>query len=311
MRIMFNSVKELLEICERENKLISEVMLDFEATRGELSHGLIVAQMKRNLDVMRASVENGLKGAVSTTGLTGGGAVKLNAYIKKGKTLSGEVMLTACASAIATNEVNAAMGIICASPTAGSAGTLPGVLFTLEEKLNLRDDQLVNFLFTSGAFGLITANNAFISGATGGCQAEIGTSSAMAAAAAVETAGGTPQQSAHAFAIAMANMLGLVCDPVAGLVEVPCIKRNAAGASNALIAADMALAGLVSEIPADEVISAMHEVGVAMPSAFKETAEGGLANTPTGRAIEKRIFGTGAGCDACPMRGNEFIFEKK
>jgi len=299
---MFNSVKELLEICERENKLISEVMLDFEVGRGELTRAEIIVQMKRNLDIMRASVESGFKGVISTTGLTGGDAVKLDTYIKSGKTLSGESMLKACAAAIATNEVNAAMGVICASPTAGSAGTLPGVLFTLEEKLSLTDDQLVNFLFTSGALGIITANNAFIAGAAGGCQAEIGTSSAMAAAAAVEMAGGTPLQSVDAFAMAMANMLGLVCDPVAGLVEVPCIKRNAAGASNALIAADMALAGLISEIPADEVISAMYEVGIAMPTAFKETAEGGLANTPTGREIAKRIFGDNSGCGGCRMK---------
>ena len=302
---MFKCVQELLEICERENKLISEVMLDFEVSRGELNRESIMTQMKQNLAVMRESIEKGFKGARSTTGLTGGGAVKLDAYIKKGKTLSGATMLHACASAIGVNEVNAAMGIICASPTAGSAGTLPGVLFTLEEKLQLTDDQLINFLFTSGAFGLITANNAFIAGAAGGCQAEIGTSSAMAAAAAVEVAGGSPKQSADAFAIAMANMLGLVCDPVAGLVEVPCIKRNAAGASNALIAADMALAGLVSEIPADEVISAMYEVGMAMPTAFKETAAGGLANTPTGQALKKQIFGTHSGCGSCPMRSTE------
>jgi len=298
---MFNRVAELLGICEKEGKLISEVMLDFETNQGDLSRTEIIAQMKRNLDVMRESVERGLKGVVSTTGLTGGGAVKLNAYINAGKTLSGDAMLKACALAISANEVNAAMGVICASPTAGSAGTLPGVLFTLEEKLTLDDEQLINFLFTSGAFGLITANNAFISGAAGGCQAEIGTSSAMAAAAAVEIAGGTPKQSADAFAIAMANMLGLVCDPVAGLVEVPCIKRNAAGASNALIAADMALAGLVSEIPADEVIAAMSEVGSMMPTQFKETAEGGLANTPTAREIEKRIYGANS-CRTCPMK---------
>jgi len=302
---MFNSVKELLEICQGENKLISEVMLDFETARGELSREEIINRMKRNLDVMRVAVERGFKGVASTTGLTGGDAVKLNAYIKSGKMLSGETLLNACASAIATNEVNAAMGVICASPTAGAAGTPPGVLFALEEKRDLTEDQMINFLFTSGAFGLITANNAFISGAAGGCQAEVGTASAMAAAAAVEMVGGTPEQSAHAFAIALANMLGLVCDPVAGLVEVPCVKRNAAGASNALVAADMALAGLVSEIPPDEVISAMYEVGSAMSPRFKETAEGGLANTPTGRAIEKRIFGTpssGCGTCACPMK---------
>lgn len=296
---MFNSVAELLEICEKESKLISEVMLDFEVKRGELSRLEIMNKMKQNLKIMRASVATGLEGVVSTTGLTGKDALKMDAYIKKGGTLSGKTTLRAAVMAIATNEVNAAMGIICASPTAGSAGILPGVLFMLEEKLNLCDDQLVSFLLTSGAFGLITANNAFIAGAAGGCQAEIGTSSAMAAAAAVEVSGGSPKQSADAFAIAMANMLGLVCDPVAGLVEVPCIKRNAAGASNALVAADMALAGLVSEIPTDEVIEAMYEIGVAMPTQFKETAEGGLANTPTGRRIEKEIFGTNPRCMKC------------
>ena len=295
---MFNSVAELLEICQQTGKPISTVMLDFEVARGELSREEIITQMKNNLNVMRSSVENGLKGVSSTTGLTGGDAKLLDAYIARGNTLSGNQILSACARAIATNEVNAAMGIICASPTAGSAGTLPGVMFAVEEKLQLTEEQMVNFLFTSGAFGLITANNAFIAGAAGGCQAEIGTSSAMAAAAAAEAAGGTPEQAAHAFAIALANMLGLVCDPVAGLVEVPCIKRNAAGASNALIAADMALAGLISEIPADEVIAAMYEVGLTMPTALKETAEGGLANTPTGRAIEKRIFG----CRQCPAK---------
>jgi len=295
---MFKSVSELLTICARENKPISAVMLDFEVARGEFSREEIIDKMVDNLTIMRSSVENGLKGVLSTTGLTGGDAKLLSAYVAKGNTLSGDQVLSACARAIATNEVNAAMGIICASPTAGSAGTLPGVLFSVEEKLQLTEEQMLDFLFTSGAFGLITANNAFIAGAAGGCQAEIGTSSAMAAAAATEAAGGTPEQSAHAFAIALANMLGLVCDPVAGLVEVPCIKRNAAGASNALIAADMALAGLISEIPADEVIAAMHEVGVTMPIAMKETAEGGLANTPTGRAIEKRIFG----CRICPAK---------
>ena len=295
---MFKTVQELLEICEREHKTISEVMLDFESARGELSRAEIRLGMKKNLLVMRQSVESGLNGVTSTTGLTGGDALLLSDYIKSGKSLSGELVLSASAKAIATNEVNAAMGIICASPTAGSAGTLPGVLFALEEKLQLDEEKLIDFLFVSGAFGLITANNAFISGAAGGCQAEIGTSSAMAAAAAVEVAGGTPRQAAHAFAIALANMLGLVCDPVAGLVEVPCIKRNAAGATNALIAADMALAGLISEIPADEVIAAMYEVGMSMPVAFKETAEGGLANTPTGRSIEKRIFG----CRQCPAK---------
>jgi len=268
-------------------------MIDSEVSNTFMTKDAIKRRMRKNLEIMRKSVETGLKGVYSTTGLTGGDALRLHEYIRTGNFLSGELVISACASAIATNEVNAAMGVICASPTAGSAGTLPGVLFPLEKKLKLNEEQMINFLLTSGAFGLITANNAFIAGAAGGCQAEIGTSSAMAAAAAVEVAGGSPAQAAHAFAIALSNMLGLVCDPVAGLVEVPCIKRNAAGASNALISADMALAGLVSEIPADEVISAMREIGISMPTAFKETAEGGLANTLTGRRYQKEIFGCG------------------
>lgn len=292
---MFNSIEELIDLCNSQSKSISQVMLDAEMKDSGLSKEEIVDRMERNLQVMRTAREKGLAGVRSTTGLTGGCALKLQNYIASGNTLSGELMLNTVAGAIATNEVNAAMGVICASPTAGAAGVPPGVLFALEKRLNLTEEQMVDFLFCSGAFGLVTANNAFIAGAAGGCQAEIGTSSAMSAAAAVQVAGGTPEQSAHAFAIAMANMLGLVCDPVAGLVEVPCIKRNAAGASNALVAADMALAGLVSEIPADEVILAMYEVGMKMPSEFKETAEGGLANTPTGRAIQERIFG----CSGC------------
>ena len=293
---MFNSIAELLKICTTQNKTISQVMLEYEIKQEELTEQEIIAGMKQNLQVMKMAAKRGLEGIKSTTGLTGGDALKLKNYIKTKSTLSGKNILTACATAIATNEVNAAMGIICATPTAGSAGTIPGPLFILEEKLNLTESQMINFLLTSGAFGLITANNAFISGAAGGCQAEIGTSSAMAAAAAVEAAGGTPKQSAEAFAIALANMLGLVCDPVAGLVEVPCIKRNAAGASNALISADMALAGITSEIPPDEVIAAMYEIGVKMPKEFKETAEGGLAATPTGCAIKRRIFGEESGC---------------
>jgi len=287
---LFNSIKELLEICESKNKSIAQVMLEFEVGQKKLTEDEVILKMKRNLDVMRNAVIRGLSGVVSATGLTGGDGLKLKNYIAAGKPLSGVVTLTACATAIATNEVNAAMGVICATPTAGSAGTLPGVLFTLEERLSMSENQMVDFLLTAGAFGLITANNAFIAGAAGGCQAEIGTSSAMAAAAAVAAAGGSPNQSAHAFGIALSNMLGLVCDPVAGLVEVPCIKRNAAGTSNALIAADMALAGLISEIPADEVIGAMYEIGKSMPTALKETAMGGLAATPTGCKINKQIF---------------------
>ena len=187
---------------------------------------------------------------------------------QSGKSLSGDLILDAVSKAVATNEVNAAMGTICATPTAGAAGIVPGTLFAVKNKLNPTREQMINYLFTSGAFGFVVANNASISGAAGGCQAETGSAGSMAAAAIVEMAGGTPQQSAEAFSIVMKNMLGLVCDPVAGLVEVPCVKRNAMGAAKALVGADMALAGVVSRIPTDEVIEAMHRIGQSMPSAL-------------------------------------------
>lgn len=247
--------------------------------------------MDRNLTVMEEAVERGLKGVQSVTGLTGGDAVLLQNYIQSGKSLSGNLILDAVSKAVATNEVNAAMGTICATPTAGSAGVVPGTLFAVQHKLNPTRKEMIEFLFTSGAFGFVVANNASISGAAGGCQAEVGSASGMAAAAIVEMAGGTPSQAAEAMAITLKNMLGLVCDPVAGLVEVPCVKRNAMGAANAMIAADMALAGITSRIPCDEVIDAMYKIGQTMPVALRETAQGGLAATPTGRELEAKIFG--------------------
>ena len=203
-------------------------------------------------------------------------------------------MMGAVQAAVATNEVNAALGVICATPTAGSSGTLPGVIESLQNRLDLDEEALVRFLFTAGGFGLIIANHAGIAGATGGCQAEVGSASGMGAAAAVEAAGGTPQQSAEALSIAISNLLGLVCDPIAGLVEVPCVKRNAIGTANALVSADMALAGCVSKIPADECIMALDKVGKQLPSSLRETGIGGLAGTPTGQAIKAKIFGEDA-----------------
>ena len=288
---MFRSVEELVNLAESQGKSIAQVMMELEMQASGRSKGEIRSQMEKNLAVMETSVLKGISGVRSSTGLTGGDAVRMQQYIASGKALSGETILEAVTSAIATNEVNAAMGTVCATPTAGSAGTVPGVLFGLMDKLEPTRDEMIDFLMTAGAFGLVCANNASISGAEGGCQAEVGTASAMAAAAAVQLAGGSPRQSAHAFGIALQNMLGLVCDPVAGLVEIPCIKRNAAGASNALIAADMALAGLISEIPADEVIAAMDEIGKSLPRAYRETAEGGLANTATARKLEEQVFG--------------------
>lgn len=288
---MFRNVAELVEMANSQNKKISEIMIEQEVAVTGRSREDVLAVMERNLTVMEEAVERGLKGVTSHSGLTGGDAVLLQKYIDKGNFLSGEIILDAVSKAVATNEVNAAMGTICATPTAGSAGVVPGTLFAVKKKLNPTREQMISFLFTSGAFGFVVANNASISGAAGGCQAEVGSAAGMAAAAIVEMAGGTPEQCAQAMAITLKNMLGLVCDPVAGLVEVPCVKRNAMGAANAMVAADMALAGITSRIPCDEVIDAMFKIGQSMPSALRETAQGGLAATPTGRALEAKIFG--------------------
>ncbi|WP_391208590.1 L-serine ammonia-lyase, iron-sulfur-dependent, subunit alpha [Psychrobacillus sp. L4] len=291
MEFLFHNVRELVDLANKEQKLISEIMIEQEIIITGRSREEIMEQMDRNLTVMEEAVEKGLKGVHSKSGLTGGDAVLLQAYMQKGNTLSGELMLDAVSKAVATNEVNAAMGTICATPTAGSAGVVPGTLFAVKNKLNPTREQMIRYLFNAGAFGFVVANNASISGAAGGCQAEVGSAAGMAAAAIVEMAGGTPEQSSTAFAITLKNMLGLVCDPVAGLVEVPCVKRNAMGASNSLVAADMALAGVTSRIPCDEVIDAMYKIGQTMPTALKETAQGGLAATPTGKWLEAKIFG--------------------
>jgi L-serine dehydratase len=288
---MFRNVAELIELAESSNKKISQIMIEQEMEFTGKSKEDIISQMDRNLEVMEQAVERGLQGVKSVSGLTGGDAVLLQKYIESGKSLTGKNILDAVSKAVATNEVNAAMGTICATPTAGSAGVVPGTLFAVKDVLNPTREEMINFLFTSGAFGFVVANNASISGAAGGCQAEVGSASGMAAAAIVEMAGGTPDQCAQAMAITLKNMLGLVCDPVAGLVEVPCVKRNAMGAANAMVAADMALAGITSRIPCDEVIDAMYRIGQTMPTALKETAQGGLAATPTGRELEAKIFG--------------------
>ncbi|CAM3081006.1 L-serine ammonia-lyase, iron-sulfur-dependent, subunit alpha [Filibacter tadaridae] len=292
MEVLFSNVKELVALAESQSKPISEIMIEQEVLMTKRTREEIIAQMDANLTVMENAVEKGLEGVYSKSGLTGGDAVLLQNYMKTGKSLSGDLIMDAISKAVATNEVNAAMGTICATPTAGAAGIVPGTLFAVKNRLNPTREQMINYLFTSGAFGFVVANNASISGAAGGCQAETGSAGSMAAAAIVEMAGGTPQQSAEAFSIVMKNMLGLVCDPVAGLVEVPCVKRNAMGAAKAVVGADMALAGVVSTIPTDEVIEAMHKIGQSMPSALRETAKGGLAATPTGKALEAKIFGT-------------------
>ncbi|MEK5333964.1 MULTISPECIES: L-serine ammonia-lyase, iron-sulfur-dependent, subunit alpha [unclassified Lysinibacillus] len=293
MEVLFHNVRELVERAEQEEKLISELMIEQEMLISGRTREEIMQQMDQNLTVMEEAVERGLQGVQSVTGLTGGDAVLIQNYIAQGKSLSGDLLLDAVSKAVATNEVNAAMGTICATPTAGSAGVVPGTLFAVKNKLNPTREQMLRYLFTSGAFGFVVANNASISGAAGGCQAEVGSAAGMAAAAIVEMAGGTPQQCSEAFAITLKNMLGLVCDPVAGLVEVPCVKRNAMGAANSLVAADMALAGVTSRIPCDEVIGAMYRIGQSMSPNLKETARGGLAATPTGKAISNAILNNG------------------
>jgi len=287
---MFRNVTELIGLANKANKKISEIMIEQEVEVTGRTKEEVLHLMERNLQVMEAAVARGIGGVWSHSQLTGGDAVLMQKYIEKGNFLSGETILNAVAQAMATNEVNAAMGTICATPTAGSAGVVPGALFAVKNKLNPSRTQMIAFLFTAGAFGYVVANNASISGAAGGCQAEVGSAAGMAAAAIVEMAGGSAEQCGEAMAISLKNMLGLVCDPVAGLVEVPCVKRNAMGAANALVSADMALAGIKSRIPCDEVIGAMYRIGQTMPATLRETGQGGLA-TPTGRKYEEKIFG--------------------
>lgn len=289
----FRTVAELVEIAESHKIPISEVMIQQESEVMNRPREEIFEEMRGHLRVMEEAIQRGLTEEIrSNSGLSGGDASRLDQYIKNAPfLLSGETVLTAVSRATAVSEVNAAMGVIVATPTAGACGILPGTISTAGQKLSASEDAKVRALFTAGAIGYTIANNACISGAAGGCQAEVGSATAMAAAAVVEMAGGTPTQSAEAVAIALKNMLGLVCDPVAGLVEAPCVKRNAMGAAIAMVAADMAMAGIKSVIPTDEVISAMYKIGRDMPVSLRETALGGLAATDTGRALERRIFG--------------------
>ena len=290
---MYLSIEAFILEAEQTGKRLSDLMIEQEMDHSQMSYEDIWQLMELNLQTMEAAVKASTEGegVFSPTGLTGGDAIKLKNYRQNGKTLSGDSMLQGVQSALGTNEVNAAMGVICATPTAGASGTIPGVLFSIKDSLALSREEMIRFLFTAGLFGLVVANNAMIAGAVGGCQAEVGSASAMAAAAAVEVAGGTPRQSEAAFGTALGNLLGLVCDPVAGLVEIPCVKRNAIGAGNALIAADMALAGIENKIPADEVIEAMRQIGVGMPKELRETGLGGLAGSETGKRLKKEIFG--------------------
>lgn len=288
----FNKVSEIVDIAEKEGCKISDVVLRSQANDMDVSIDVIKENMAKSLTIMKEAVEKGMNPRLkSTSGLTGGDAYKVGEYAKNAKNLVGPSFTNALSKAIAVSEYNACMGRIVAAPTAGSCGILPSVLLSVQETLGVSDDDLVKAMFTAAGLGIIIAKNASIAGAEGGCQAECGSASAMAAAAAVELAGGSPTMSAHACAIAMKNSMGLVCDPVAGLVEVPCVKRNAGAVANAFAAAEMALAGVKSVIPVDEVIIAMKNVGLSMSHTLKETGLGGIAGTPTAIEITKNIFG--------------------
>lgn len=289
----FTSVSELVELAESKGLPISEVMIQKEMEWMDRTRDEVFGQMEENLAIMEKAVQKGLHEEIhSSSGLSGGNAQKIRRYIQESSVLlSGADVLDTVSRSMSVSEVNASMGTIVATPTAGACGVLPGCVFTAANRLRADREAMVRALFVSGAIGYCIANNSFISGAAGGCQAEVGSATAMSAAAVVEMAGGSPSQSAEAVAIALKNMLGLVCDPVAGLVEAPCVKRNAMGGAIAMVAADLAMAGVTSVIPADEVIGAMYRIGRDMPTSLKETALGGLAATQTGREWERRIFG--------------------
>ena len=278
----FRNGAELLELCAREDCLISQVMRRRECEQGEAAPDRVEARMARALEIMRESATQPLKTpARSMGGLIGGEAKRLAAHAAKKKALCGPVLQRAVTYAMAVLEVNASMGLIVAAPTAGSSGVVPGLLLALQDEYHISDERLLDGLFNAGAVGYLAMRNATVAGAVGGCQAEVGVAAAMAASAAVELMGGTPKQSRDAASTVMMNMLGLVCDPVGGLVEYPCQSRNAAGVANALVAAELALSGVPQLIPFDEMLAAMYNVGRRLPAELRETALGGCAVTPS------------------------------
>ena len=278
----FRNGSELLALCRQEDCLISQVMRRREWELGEAAPDRVEARMTRALEIMRQSATSPLKNPVrSMGGLIGGEAKRLAAHAAKKKNLCGPVLQRAVTYAMGVLEVNASMGLIVAAPTAGSSGVVPGLLLALQDEYHISDERLLDGLFNAGAVGYLAMRNATVAGAVGGCQAEVGVAAAMAASAAVELMGGTPQQSLDAASTVLMNMLGLVCDPVGGLVEYPCQSRNAAGVANALVAAELALSGVPQLIPFDEMLEAMYQVGRRLPAELRETALGGCAATPS------------------------------
>ncbi|HLQ73297.1 MAG TPA: L-serine ammonia-lyase, iron-sulfur-dependent, subunit alpha [Bacillota bacterium] len=289
--IKIHSMRDLLDFCNEEDISVHEAMMQLEMQTSGKTREEIADMMYTRIEKMSEAIDLGINDpSTAPSGISGGDALKMRQYIDSGKALSGSYVSDAMAFSMATSESNARMGVIVATPTAGAAGILPGVLFSLHKNDGTPLRELVDGLFTASMLGYVIANNSFISGAAGGCQAEVGSATAMAAGTIVGLKGGSPDQVVHATAMALKSLLGLVCDPVAGLVEVPCIKRNVNGAAIAFSSADMALAGIESRIPCDEVVQAMYEIGTDMPHTLKETSLGGLATTKTGMAIKERLY---------------------
>lgn len=287
----FTNGSTLLKSCHRHQCTISEAMFRRETIDLENTPEETEVRMHHAWEIMKDAVRTALKKELTSVGgLIGGEARKLNARRLAGKSISGPLTAKAIAYAMGVLEVNASMGLIVAAPTAGSSGVLPGVLLAIQEEHEFSDAEMEKALFNAGAIGYIISRNATVAGAEGGCQAEVGAASAMAASALTELFSGTPQMCLGAAANALSNLLGLVCDPIAGLVEAPCQKRNAIGASNAIISAEIALSGVENLIPFDEAVSAMLQVGRRLPPELRETALGGMAATPTGCVLCKRIY---------------------
>lgn len=289
----FNNGVELISRCRENQRSIGQVMIQREMVISEKTEKQVRETMAEALRVMGEAVKKGiLNDSKSLSGLIGGEAKKLRKYAQTEVSLMGSEVIKAVSYGMGVMEVNSMMGCIVAAPTAGSCGVLPGALFAAAERYQYEEPQVIDALFTAAAVGYLVTRNATVSGAEGGCQAEIGTATAMTSAALVELLGGTPEMALSAAAFSFKNILGLVCDPIAGLVECPCAKRNGLGIANAMLSADMALSGMTTLIPFDEVVEAMFKIGRTMSPDLKETAEGGLAATPTGKKLMKEIFGT-------------------
>lgn len=290
---MYQNGAQLLEYMKKnEMSKISEAILAKEMMLTGKSEEEIRARTAEHYAVMKQSAVRALTERVETVGgMISGDSKKMEDYRKTYGALSGDTVARAMARALSCSEVNASMGRICAAPTAGACGILPAAVFTVAEDLNSDPTDVIDAMITAAGIGAIITDNATVAGAEGGCQAECGTASAMAAAAVVQLRGGTADMALCAAGIALENILGLVCDPIAGIVEAPCAKRNASGTVNAILSADLALAGIRSDVPFDEVVAAMYQVGRALPTTLRETALGGIAAAPTAKAIAKRIFG--------------------